>query len=457
MNKIFFICLCFIVVCSAFVSSLSSDRFASLEDSTYKSYYFNAVHDCEDIAPFFLALGDSRVDIVGIGDSNQGFGGTGWDHGWQYALSSRFPMYATGLITQNENNGHGAGLGYYYSRSSSGPLGNYFGAPYLFDRYLSLGTTSTPLGPNRYMYLPEGEISSFSLQGLSLQKDIPLNISAPLRFHLTYGLFDEGNGSFRPVVRKDEPGYSVLVRSPNIVSTQGEEGSIDYYSLDLPASLRNYSLGFRYVGAGEANLQAPFFGLYSRAENLDRLNGFSFNTLHYGGGYSARDMAEALNSADDETLSQYFKEVRRLQGQNKKVLVRINSGLNDRNELSPSYTQGIVPGNSREAFGDNIQSIVSRIESIWILNGWDVNELYFLIVVSHDVPGDVHLGAYRIEAKQLADNLPRTASVDLAHIVPTYRISQNNWYVSSNDFNHLSTEGYEQISTRELDAIISCI
>src|SRR5262245_24536385 len=88
------------------------------------------------IAEILLArLNTSRVDFVGIGDSNQLLSGAGWDHGFQFALSKQFTMWATGLISANENDGNGAGVGYRYSWLFGNVLSS-TGAPAELDVYV---------------------------------------------------------------------------------------------------------------------------------------------------------------------------------------------------------------------------------------------------------------------------------------------------------------------------------
>ena len=70
------------------------------------------VYNAQEVAPFFDRAAATRVDVVMLGDSNQVFANTGWDHGWGKALAGRFGMYATGLLSAGENEGNGAGIGY---------------------------------------------------------------------------------------------------------------------------------------------------------------------------------------------------------------------------------------------------------------------------------------------------------------------------------------------------------
>ncbi len=60
--------------------------------------------NAEALAPFFDQAASGRVDVVGIGDSNQLYAGHGWDTGWAVALAERYGLYATGLHSAESSN-----------------------------------------------------------------------------------------------------------------------------------------------------------------------------------------------------------------------------------------------------------------------------------------------------------------------------------------------------------------
>ena len=65
-----------------------------------------------DTPSLLRAAATSRVDVVMIGDSNQLYGGVGYDDGWARSLSQRFGLYGTGLHFLGENDGQGAAVDY---------------------------------------------------------------------------------------------------------------------------------------------------------------------------------------------------------------------------------------------------------------------------------------------------------------------------------------------------------
>jgi hypothetical protein len=174
------------------------------------------------------------------------------------------------------------------------------------------------------------------------------------------------------------------------------------------------------------------------------------------GGASARRMALGVQSASDAQLSLFFSQVRAGQTAPHSVLVRINTGLNDRNETLVSLgPAAITDADSAAAFTDNIVAIFARIESIWSLNGWALEELYFLISVSHPVstPDDAELVLYREAAEALAATRPRTAATRFDRLTDSSEMLANGWYQSEGgDRNHLTLAAFEALSRREIDA-----
>ncbi len=414
------------------------------------------------LAPCFVRAASGRVDVVALGDSNQVFAGHGWDHGWTRALSERFGLYATGLLSGGENGGNGSGLGYTYQGFSTLSTGafDYSGAPATLDNLLP---GSSPVPPLNYLYLPEGESNGGSLNaGMFTDAGSSLSTNAALRFHLVGARFaGVGPGSCQLSIRLQQPPFSHLVSGP-VVSTRAPEFGTAHITLDLPAAQRNAALGFRLSPWG-TNLVGPFLAYSMRVENLERGRGVSFHTLYASGGMSARDMAAALLTASDGQLSLYFQHVRALQTAPRAVLVRINTGLNDRNETLPSLGPAAVSDpDSPEAFADNIAAIIARIEAVWSLNGWAMGELYFLISVSHPVstPDDSELVSYREAASALAGSRPRTAATRFDRLTNSAEMLASGWYQAGGaDRNHLTLSAFENLARREIDAarLLPCI
>lgn len=417
-----------------------------------------AVVNARAMLPWVQKAQSGRADVVGLGDSNQIHRSDGWDHGWTRALSLKFGLYSTQILSPGENRGAGAGAGYTFSTMTALPSTDLQvgGVTQGLDVFMASGDLLVPLN---YLYLPLGKTaSSATNQGLYIERASPLDVNGALRFRVVHGVFGDGqNGTFQLAAKLAEPPWATIQAS-GVIGTGAESAGLAVSTLDLPAGQRNSALNFRFAPDGSP-MTGPFVAFLMRAENVGRSSGAAFHTLYYKGLQSARDMAEALQAASDQYLSMYFGEVRALQGSPVRVMVRLNCGVNDRNEplesLGPMH---VLPGFSPAAFSDNLDAIMIRLRGIWALNGWDQGELSFLITVTHPIaaPEDPQLVEFRAVADALASKRDSVAVAHLERLTSVQEILANGWYpLSGFDRNHLYTPGYETLSVRELDAVIS--
>ncbi len=417
-----------------------------------------AVVNAEAIRPLLERATRSRVDVVGIGDSNQLQRSNGWDQGWHKALDERFGLYATGLVSWGEGQGLGAGQGYGYSSLSSAGGGFvYAGAPP--DAAAFLDSATSLLAPHNYLHVPAGaSVPGTAIAGGLFTPECPIGMSGALRLHFSYGRF-EGTGveAIQPLCRYEAFPFETIATGPSLSTRSGHAGfELAFAAVDVPPGSRDRPISLRAVGRGSA-IVGPFIAYHLRAESVARTRGAAFSSLYAVGSKSSNDMARALRAAGDATLTHYFDSLRRLQGPEKGVLVRVNTGLNDRVESRPSVRLGLTPGNSAPAYRDNILAIVERVQGVWALNGWPAEELHFLLTPSHPVaePDEAPLVAYRQACDQLASTLPRTASVRLDVLSSASEMLANRWYQANNtDRNHLVEAAYDALASRELTALI---
>jgi hypothetical protein len=138
--------------------------------------------------------------------------------------------------------------------------------------------------------------------------------------------------------------------------------------------------------------------------------------------------------------------------QSRGVLVRINTGLNDRNETLPSVDAGILPGNSEAAFEDNLRAIIARVRQAWDAAALPPEQLYFLLTVSHPVatPDEQLLTQYRDAADRIASGTPSVASIRMDRLTTAGEMLASGWYQSGGtDRNHLTQAAYEVLASRE--------
>ncbi|TIO14921.1 MAG: hypothetical protein E5X86_22645 [Mesorhizobium sp.] len=397
----------------------------------------------------FARASTQRIDIVGIGDSNQILSGFGWDHGIQYALARYFPMHATGLISQNENNGSGSGTGYLYNRSGS-LIGAVSGAPADLDKYLNKGTGS--IFPAYYTYLANGSnLGSTLANGLVITGACPIDTSAAIAFDGYYGTFTTDAGQFRPFARWEETPFTTL-SDPGAISTNTGAYSLQKVTVSATASAARAGkqIGMRWTRPSVQGITGPFFCTYMRARNTDRSTGFAYSTIEYRGGQSARTMAVDLQQASDDTLTHYFSVLRDdQQAAEPHIVIMVNSGLNDRSENLTSVGPAAIAAPdtaSPAAFVDNCTAIVQRIQAIWTLNAWSQDELNFVFMVSHPIsdPDDAQLVGYRSAIATYAASLSKGSVIDLAAKITSAQMLANGYYASAGaDKNHLTQSGYE--------------
>lgn len=404
------------------------------------------------LAQVVSRMNSSRVDFLGIGDSNQVLSGHGWDHGFQYALSRRWPMWATGLVSQNENNGNGSNQGYLYNRAGA-LIGAVSGATAELDAYLNKGSGS--IGPAYYTYIADGGSlgNTFSC-GLVLQADCPIDNGAALAFDIHYGTFTTGAGQFKASVRLEQSPFSLLVANSVRSTNTGAYGmAVETVTLSADATRSSKAVGGKPIHISNTGITGPYFNTYYRFRNPSRLTGFSYGSLDYHGGASLRYMANDLQQASDTTLTHYFTILRNNQNQAQKTFVIcINGGLNDRGESGASLGGGaITPGDSAAAYADNYTAIRDRIRAIWTLNGWDAaSELFFITFVSHPVstPDDTELVSYRAAVSAAVLGASNETAVSLTDLTDYTEMDANSWYLSGVDRSHLSQAGYENLSVR---------
>ena len=417
-----------------------------------------AAVNAEAIRPFLELAARARVDVVGIGDSNQLQRANGWDQGWHKALDERFGLYATGLVSWGEGQGQGAGQGYGYSTLSSAGGGfSYAGAP--SEAAIFLDSATSLLGPHNYLHVPAGAgVAGTTLAGGVFSPECPVGMTGPLRLHFSYGRFaGTGSETIQPLCRYEAFPFETIATGPTLSTRSGHAGfEVAFAAVEVPPGPRDRAISLRAADR-TSTIVGPFIAYHLRAENVARTRGASFSSLYAVGSKSSNDMARALIAASDATLTHYFDSLRRLQGPEKGVLVRINTGLNDRAESRPSVRLGLTPGNSGAAYRDNVLAIIERVQGVWAINGWPAAELHFLLTPSHPVaePDEAPLRAYRQACDQLASTLPRTASVRLDVITSASEMIANRWYQANNtDRNHLVEAAYDALASRELTTLL---
>jgi hypothetical protein len=396
-----------------------------------------------------LKSASSRViDVVMWGDSNQLFNGFGFDGAFSDKLTTTYGSWASpiyGLASGTQQQG---GNDY----SGNGVIGANTGAP--------TQLAGLTLASREYGYLASGTFTTGG-NGLSVKNVTGVNVNSAWRFHYAYGTFDSGSGSFKVGMRRGDSPFSTVLDGPIINTNTGSFTYQETY-LDLPAATRNYPIEMKWYRQGSAAITAPFLGYWCRAVDMEKLSGVSVHTFYGVGGASLYDFFSTTNGYTQAELTAYFGKLREMQiakGFTPLFVCYVNSGINDRNETSvPSWGfLGSSSADSGAAYFDNLWALKDRIESLWISNGWGVNELTWLFIPSHPItnPDDAELITYRKGAKRLSND-PRCSFVNIADLITSSQMLTNGWYNSGGaDTNHLTTSGYNGITNLILNYIDS--
>lgn len=403
-------------------------------------------------------LETGRVDFPMVGDSNQAFQGYGNDHGLAYALDDAgYPMYATGLLSINENNADGAGLGYFYAYNAAQPLlGATSGAPLALDDYLDKGAGG--LGPHQYGYLASGTFSNGNNSGMSISVGSPLRPDINnLRYHLHYGTVDSGSGSFRISWRNGGPSYTQQSESALVTTNTGSFG-IEIATVDLNANPAFASIAVQArLTSTTDGITGPYFGLWQRVEAPGVATGYSVHTLDAHGGGSARTIAYDLQQMSATAKAYFMDECARLQGARKTIACVISLGANDRSASGSLPSLGpaaIEDEDSAAAYVDNHRAIITELTDAY---SGDERDLFFLIVPTHPIAStpDVELEAYRSAIEVLEHYVPRCQVINTRELTSYAEILAAGGYASGgSDTNHLVQAGSEFVWPKILEAVL---
>jgi hypothetical protein len=377
--------------------------------------------------------------VVLLGDSNQLYAGHGWDHGWAKALDTTFGTYATGIHWLGENFGAGNGVGYQCNTTANLGAGVFY-----YD-----GWANDPADPSAAGLRPCNTISLLSGNAL-FTVGMTLHANSPV-----YGAGDTLRGdvwlrtlgpgaSVRPQFRLGAPPYTVLAQTGFISHVSSD---LQQYTLTFSPSTNSNALDFR-IGS---QTFAPYQAYFSRITNTSKDSGVSVSTLYGYGGQSARDLAVTLRDLPDGWLINYFDTLKQ---QGNKIVIRVCMGLNDRVETLPSIKHG-YPSTSMEAYYDNMSYITGNLIDA-LENGTIPGEYEIILTTPQPVstPNNLQLESYiSILSNKLVREHVRV--FNLTSVTSHAEMLANGWYVNPGDTNHLSLPGYEQLSRREIDAILA--
>lgn len=405
------------------------------------------------LARFFAAAAARRVDVMGIGNSNQLQGGHGWDHGWNVGLHARRPLYATPFYGGNENDGAGSGHG--------GPL--------------TLRDGSDSVGSAVVEGIPEW-LSDLSLEGLGpvlehLYADTDVTTKG-LRVRVVAGFFEglevgsafkvalraaefaEGGGVYKVYARLDQSPYSAAVNEE--ISAEGDEDRLVWTERDITLTATQIERGLQIAPhqnvtasiAGRAYIR----GLRGIAEG--RTAGWSHTSACYMGGQSLRTIVQAWQGLTDEAVDELLSSLVHHQGGDPHLLVRILEGLNARNDSTNSVGPSPTASNTRAGYLDNLRALRGVLEASWARLGYDRNNLWLLSVVDHpQEDDDATLADFRRASEDFARETINGVAVDLNQLISASELQAAGWYAGDGRAHLASAAAYAGVAELEIAAL----
>ncbi len=371
----------------------------------------------ESVAPFFASARLRRVDMAIVSDSNtRSAGVSGYEDGMGRAFWARYGCYATRVDPVGGVGGWSAEIGLSYCGQTESITS---GAP----ADLLANSLRQEVGfPYSFAYLPAGtSLAMTNNTGLGIGATHPLNISGPLRWHMTHFLFprqlqvasqrpphaspppeEVEPGKFSPTCRERWPGSAWNnYAEAEVETSNGVVVGFTDWSMDVPAGVRSeYGVLFsltNLVTGEDGAARGPFFAQWNRVENTSTLAGLAYSPLLYQGGQTTRDAAISLVMRSTQPqMTEWFRQVTRLQNGEPMLLIQIIQGANDANTDVPAfvYNRGDAPRaldawltgaptNEHAGIKQNFTSVINRLRDYWAAAGYEEENLYFLIGSYH--------------------------------------------------------------------------
>ncbi len=384
-----------------------------------------------------------RADMFIIGDSMVWHGGTGWDGGMIAGASNTIGLAGTGLIDGQVRYGSGEGEGYEactYTPTSHGWSDNIADAPANRQNYVARGEVLTATSPNANEY----GIRVFSppFGGNTLDQN------AAYDWHL-WTASQTGGGSLTPIRRNN---MRVMQQELPPVATQTPAQGLQHIVAGFdpldPQDIRPTEFILKDV-----NDTAVFY------QRVVQPNATGITVTSWS--YSAETMRSFyLDKWTDPTWDQegrksYLSAM--IEGGSGKLNVMIAEGLNDRWEghSTPSLGNGLLPGNSPEAFADNVQFMIEAVRADWTAAGKNLDDLSFTLLGMYEDGFEAGMGypirdfAQKLQALALADS--QVSFIDIGEFCLSYSDAVQAGYM--HDQIHLSREGALVYSQQVMDIL----
>lgn len=417
------------------------------------------------------SLGTKRTNIVGRGDSNQVYGGFGWDEGFQRALTAigNFPMWGSGVQTRTQwddvNQVYASTEMGYQIAATGGQFLAATGAPAALAKFFAWPLPAVVT--HRYSYLAAGTPTAPWGQAVQmLVANAAIGPASRLRYHQQVGVFPSGTGTYRNVVRLEDAGqaFAEIARDPALrtLAAAGatHETREDFFDVQALAG-RTTALGWRLTTFAQQEIAAAaWFGWFS-VENRDRPSGYRWSNLITGAGQSLYEFVLGLRDTESIVVRDAVIDfLRRVADQPNQQFPDdgttpignfVCSGANDINRAQLSLGPNPAPTRSAEGYFDNLVAMDADDEALYSAAGIDPDRRVYIIVPVHpSFDADESTRAqYREAAAEFCSQTGRGFVIDWGKITTPAEMLQNNWFnLNGTDKNHLAQAGYQNLAER---------
>jgi hypothetical protein len=422
------------------------------------------VYRGDQLLPFLQAMQTRRVDVAGIGDSNQILGGTyGHDHGQQKAWDDRVGLYGTGIIPVNAFGSYQGAMGFNYGGGLGGVGRPQSDAPAALQPYLLPANIGFP-GPALVLSQGDAVSAGGSQVALEIGPGSPWGVTPAFRWHVTYGTTAAGPaGSLSPTARISA---TANILATTTVSTVAAAAGFADAAIDVPADpTRIGTLWFEPTKLFERDATGPLVVTGSRADLPSRTKGVAYSTLLYQGGQTTRDAAVSLQQASDAALGEWMREATALQGVPKlqqRLMVQVVQGGNDRDRTELSAGPNPAATGTPAGYKDNLTAVHARLRAAWVAAGYDPANLNLVVGAYHPQDFDrARFAAFEQAAMQFADATPGVTVVRGTKMLTGSTLLANDWYRDAGggatDLAHLSQAGYEAVGRLTVNQMLSIL
>jgi hypothetical protein len=393
------------------------------------------------LAPWFQAAKTSRADMFMIGDSMVWVNGDGWDAGFIDSLAKHTGLAASGLLqTGVEGDGYGAGVAWQSN----------------FD------LSSAAVRPDRRGYVWRDIAVTAGPNPAQEYLTATLNTTLKTSTGIDWKLYAVPTAN-APNAQGKFDSYARLGESPWLPYTQPKTYTVDMPAsglnkltlhYDLPKGFEGRSLEMHLTNAQNMSV------LYNRMV-VPGAKGASLTSWGYGG-------HSILSFYYDYWLGQGMTPEGRkawfdalTEGGSGKLNIVIEEGFNDRGESRPSLA-GTTPGNSAQAFGDNVKGFMNKIRQEWSAAGRNATDLTFTLLGTYEdhyeAMADENNGAgilhgYSYALQQIALTDPQVSFINMLNHAPRYDEAVKRGYMM--DDVHATRAGTTVYSEMAIDTLQS--